>query len=216
MKKETIGILIFSVLLLLLASCKQSEDQGENIMSESLENMSDDITSDSISTEEEKEEDKAEDKEEKDEDILNDDISNSTEPEQEFEDTAPDGITYLKKAPENYLNSKGVTDYGYITKIEESEITVNHVRWITWEDEEWDDSWNSPNGFYVLDDSETDMQHTIAEDCEIWILHDHWYPSYQISFEDLITYIEMTSWDILWRFEIVDEKIITIFQQYLP
>ena len=206
MEKRTIRTLVFCIMLILFASCnhlENEEDIVEYIITEDPENISDDITLEPTLTEE---------------DILNDDDSDSTEPDQEFEDTAPEGITYIKKEPDYfYLSSKELSDFGYITKIEKSEITVNHVRWISHLDDEWDDSWteNGYDMFYILDDSETDLQHTIAEDCEIWILHNYSYPHYQISFDDLITYIDMTNWDILWRFEIVDEKIITIVEQYV-
>ena len=203
-------LLIFSVLLLLLASCKTSEN---------IVNKQDKTTTEPISIgEEETHNDNTTEPivTGTAEDTYNDNSSESSTPEPEFVDIAPDGITYLKLETDNYLDKKGISDYGYITKIEESEITINHVRWITSEDKEWDDSWNSPNGFHILDDSGADIQHTIADDCEIWMLHNHVYPSYQISFEDMLTYIEMTSWDILWRFEIKDGKIITIYEQYLP
>lgn len=112
---------------------------------------------------------------------------------------------------------------GLIRSITDDGIVIDQKKLIGSSDPEWE-TWASQwdpqdvsGGLALLDLAYEDIHAMVSEDCRITILENHWYPEKEISWEELLRYIEENStWHLLWNFTIEGNQITEIGEQYLP
>lgn len=97
---------------------------------------------------------------------------------------------------------------GYLRSIDAEEIVFIPVERIR--DENAADGW-------VLEATESEPAALpLAEECDFWILRDHWYLSCRVSLADLEEYMAQTQYDMLWTFFLSKGKVSAIAETYLP
>ncbi len=112
---------------------------------------------------------------------------------------------------------------GLIRNITDDGIVIDQKKLIGNSDPEWEawaaqwDPHDTSGGLALLDLAYEDIHAMVSEDCRITILENHWYPEKEISWEELLQYIEENStWHLLWNFTVEGNQITEIGEQYLP
>lgn len=111
---------------------------------------------------------------------------------------------------------------GLIRSITDDSIVIDQKKLISSGDPEWEtwaaqwDPHEVSGGIALLDLEYEDLRAIISESCRITILENHWQPEKEISLEELLQYMEESSWNLLWNFTVEGDRITEISEQYLP
>ena len=112
---------------------------------------------------------------------------------------------------------------GLIRNITDDSIVIDQKKLIGSSDPEWEmwasqwDPYDVSGGLALLDLAYEDLHAMVSEDCRITILENHWYPEKEISWEELLRYMEENSTrHLLWNFTVERNQITEIGEQYLP
>lgn len=111
---------------------------------------------------------------------------------------------------------------GLIRGVEDRNIVIDEKKLISVGDDEWEEwaaLWDPEDicgGMAVRDTSTPDRLAPVSEDCRIVILENHWQPEREISWKELLSYMEECPWHMLWNFTVEDGQITEISEQYLP
>lgn len=122
------------------------------------------------------------------------------------------------------VTEPGTTQHlqGLIRSVADRNMVIDKKKLISVGDEEWEewaalwDPEDTSGGIAVIDVAYLDLRAPVSEDCRITILENHWQPERQISWEELLSYIEECPWHMLWNFTIEEGRITEISEQYLP
>ncbi|SFQ23627.1 hypothetical protein SAMN05444406_11951 [Caldicoprobacter faecalis] len=116
-----------------------------------------------------------------------------------------DILDYSDYTDEMFDNKLKDNIKGYITSIDEDEIGINEVIWIS--------NTNRDSGFEILDPSPDIIRYPLAQDVEVWVLTEMVH--IQIPLRDLKSYVEKYE-HTLWNIGVEEGKIITLIEQYVP
>lgn len=109
---------------------------------------------------------------------------------------------------------RSITDEGIVID-QKKLISIGSPEWEAWA-AQWDPD-AIGGGLELLDLAYEDIHAMVSEDCYITILENHWYPVREISWEELLQYMEDDSpWHMLWNFTVEGDRITEIGEQYLP
>lgn len=105
---------------------------------------------------------------------------------------------------------------GTIIYADAETIVIDEKQWITWQDEEWKDEYDAPNGYMVLDVSNELLECPISEDCTIAAL-DEQTSSVLEEFSFADKYEEVLGRaNNLFHIQIKDGKVVFLWEQYEP
>lgn len=125
---------------------------------------------------------------------------------------APDAslvLNILEKSEADLSERYGAeTKLGYLRSIDAEEIVFTPVERIRDE--------NAADGWVLETTGSEPAALPLTEECEFWILQDHWYLSCRVSLADLEEYMDQTQYDMLWTFYLSDGKVSAIAETYLP
>ena len=75
---------------------------------------------------------------------------------------------------------------------------------------------NAADGWVLNPEEDGPVSLVLSENCEFWILQDHWYVSCRVGLNDLKRYIDQTEYDMLWTLYLADGEVTAVAETYSP
>lgn len=111
---------------------------------------------------------------------------------------------------------------GLIRSVTDRSVVIDKKKMLREGDSEWEEwaaQWDPEGisgGMALVDAAYRDLRATASPDCRITILENHWQPQREISWDELLQYMEDCPWHLLWNFTVEGGLITEIEEQYLP
>lgn len=132
--------------------------------------------------------------------------------EEEYQFCVNISIENLKKTSDE--DTKEIL--GTITYVDAETIVIDEKQWVTWQDEEWKEEYDAPNGYMVRDVSDELLECPIAEECIIAVLDEQTSTMLvEYSFEDNYK-AAMDRANNLFHVKIKDGEVVYLWEQYEP